>query len=76
MRFKALCIIPHPGEIEIKPLVLCKECRWWHDDGIMTTCQRHVGNGYPADCFCADGDMRKTRLYQYGTITWEGEDDG
>ena len=27
MRFKAFCIIPHPGEIEVKPLVLCRECR-------------------------------------------------
>lgn len=33
MKFKAFCLIPHAGEIEIKSLVRCKECKWWKTHG-------------------------------------------
>lgn len=39
-------------------LVRCGECKHWHDDGIMTTCDKHIGHGFPSDYFCADGERR------------------
>lgn len=38
-------------------IVTCKDCKHWHDDGIMTTCDKNIGNGFPRDYFCADGEM-------------------
>ena len=40
-------------------IVTCKDCKYWHDDGIMTTCDKNIGNGLPRDYFCADGERRK-----------------
>lgn len=52
MKFKALCIIPHPGEIEIKPLVLCRDCRWWNgivcENGIIRVPRE--GDNFCARC--------------------------
>ena len=55
MKFKAFAIISHPGEIEFKPLVLCKECRFLDCVGCV------LGNGCSAggDWFCADGEKRE-----------------
>ena len=36
-------------------IVTCKNCKYWHDDGIMTTCDKTIGNGFPKDYYCADG---------------------
>ena len=44
--------------IDAAQVVRCKYCKYWHDDGIVTTCEKHIGNGYPADWFCADGKLR------------------
>lgn len=41
------------------PVVRCKDCRFWHDDGIMTTCDRLFGNGYEANWFCASAERRE-----------------
>jgi hypothetical protein len=57
MRFKAFCIIPHAGEIEIKPLVLCKECKYF--DGGERFCM-HIGICIKPDWFCADGEKEET----------------
>lgn len=40
-------------------VVTCKECKYWHDDGIMTTCDKNIGNGFPKDYYCADGERRE-----------------
>lgn len=78
MKFKAFAIIPRKEEIEIKPLVLCRECKWWNgivcENGIIRVPKQ-------GDCFCSDGEKKRegnTRRYytQDGTITWEGEEDG
>ena len=39
-------------------IVRCKDCKFWNNDGIITTCEKHIGNGYPGDWFCADGEHR------------------
>lgn len=36
-------------------IVTCKNCKYWHDNGIMTTCDKTIGNGFPKDYYCADG---------------------
>lgn len=54
MRFKAFCIIPHQGEIEIKPLVLCKECKHYAEEMDVFYCKLH-GWWRGGDWFCADG---------------------
>lgn len=74
MRFKALTIIPHNGEFEIKPLVLCKDCRHYY-------CGCTKGHDCPnSDWYCADGEKKRegTRRYRcslFGTITREEDDD-
>lgn len=62
MRFKAFCLIPHPGEIEIKPLVLCRECRWWKthgatSEGWLPCMEMHTR----PDWYCADGEKGGSR---------------
>ena len=37
-------------------LIRCKDCKFWNNDGIITICEKHIGNGYPGDWFCADGE--------------------
>ena len=46
-------------EQEQKIIVTCKDCKHWHDDGIMTTCDNNIGHGYPRDHFWADGEKRE-----------------
>ena len=53
MKFKAFAIIPHPGEIEIRPLVLCKECRYYDGEG---TCMKIGIAMLTGNWFCADGE--------------------
>ena len=36
-------------------IVTCKDCKYWHDNGIITTCDKNIGNGFPRDYFCANG---------------------
>lgn len=40
-------------------IVTCKDCKYWHDDGIMTTCDKNIGHGFPRDHYCADGERRE-----------------
>ena len=40
-------------------IVTCKDCKHWHDDGIMTTCDKNIGNGFPRDYYCADAERRE-----------------
>lgn len=40
-------------------IVTCQNCKHWHDDGIMTTCDKNIGNGFPKDYYCADAEKRK-----------------
>lgn len=40
-------------------IVTCKDCKHWHDDGIMTTCDKNIGHGFPKDHFCSDGERRE-----------------
>lgn len=35
MRFKAFAVIPRAGEIEIQPIVLCKECQYFDCAGCV-----------------------------------------
>lgn len=37
-------------------IVTCQNCKHWHDDGIMTTCDKNIGNGFPKDYYCADAE--------------------
>lgn len=61
MKFKAFCIIPHPGEIEIKPIVLCKECRFFDCGGCVLGYHSSLICECEADgdWFCADGEKRE-----------------
>ena len=43
---------------DVVEVVRCKNCRHWHDDGIMTTCDKNIGNGYDAEYYCADGERK------------------
>lgn len=53
MKFKAFAIIPRKDEIEIKPIVLCKECRWWDKDEY---CDMLKIRQTESDWFCAHGE--------------------
>ena len=65
MKAKAWCMIPHSRnkgteiEIEMKPLVLCGECKYWKDSGADATfwlpCQEMSTQ---PDWFCANGEER------------------
>lgn len=48
----------HP-DCPLVEIVTCKDCKYLHDDGIMTTCDKHIGNGFPKDYFCADAERRE-----------------
>lgn len=54
MKFKAFAIIPRKDEIEIKPLVLCRECRYYY-------CGCTMGHDCPdgGGWFCADGEKEE-----------------
>ena len=53
-------IVTNPkGNCPLVEIVTCKDCKHWHDDGIMTTCDKNIGNGFPKDYYCADGERRK-----------------
>lgn len=40
-------------------IVTCKDCKHWHDDGIMTTCDKNIGHGFPKDYFCAESEGKE-----------------
>ena len=45
--------------IEDRPqIVRCKNCKYWHDDGIITTCDKIIGNGFQPDWFCAEAERK------------------
>ncbi len=39
-------------------IIQCKDCKYWHDHEWSSTCDKHIGNGFPSDYFCADGERR------------------
>lgn len=39
-------------------IINCKDCRYWHNDGIMTTCDKNIGHGFPSDHFCAESEVK------------------
>lgn len=51
-------MIRHPN-CPLVEIVTCKDCKHWHDDGIMTTCDKNIGHGFPKDHFCGDGKRRE-----------------
>ena len=57
MRLKAFFIIPHDDVFDIKPLVRCKECKWWKIHGATSDrwlpCMVVHTQPY---WFCADGE--------------------
>lgn len=65
MKAKAWCMILHSRnkgtlpEIEMKPLVLCGDCKYWKDNGENSThwlpCQEM---SVPQDWFCASGEAK------------------
>ena len=55
-------IIYEKERLENCPLVeiiTCNGCKHWHDDGIITTCDKNIGHGFPKDHFCGDGERRE-----------------
>ena len=42
--------------LEKTRIVRCRDCKYWHNHGITTTCDRNAGNDFPSDWFCADGE--------------------
>ena len=63
MKAKAWCMIPHSKkdgiEIEMKPLTLCCECKYWKNSGTDATfwlpCQEMSTQ---PDWFCANGERK------------------
>jgi hypothetical protein len=47
------------SDCPLMEIVTCKDCKYWHDDGIVTTCDRNIGNGFPQDHYCADAERRE-----------------
>ena len=52
----AFAIIPRKDEIEIMPLVMCRDCKWWKTHGAtslrwLPCMDKHT---FP-DWYCADG---------------------
>ena len=46
-------------KVDMVEVVRCKNCKFWNNNGIITKCEKHIGNGYPGDWFCADGVKRE-----------------
>ena len=46
-------------DLDYVKVVRCKDCKYWDDNGIITKCEKHIGNGYPGDWFCADGQHKE-----------------
>lgn len=44
--------------VDAVPIVRCKDCMFWHDDGIITTCDVNIGHGFAENWFCADGKRK------------------
>lgn len=42
--------------LEMHPLVLCKDCKWFSEKGFCKHLDGGAGNIRPADWFCADGE--------------------
>ena len=40
-------------------IVRCKDCKHHKERGWYNICDIHVGNGYPDNWFCADGERRE-----------------
>lgn len=69
MEVKAFAVIPHSDvkgvsvEMEIKPIVLCKDCKHWfspddgRDDGRAHNCDLDA-LCRPGNWFCAGGEMK------------------
>ena len=49
--------VPKPNK-NLAEIVRCKDCKFWNNNGIITKCEKHIGNGYPGDWFCADGEKK------------------
>jgi len=47
-----------PCEDFFPVITRCKDCKYWHDDGIITTCEKHIGNSIPREHFCSWGEEK------------------
>lgn len=63
--------IEHAPTVEVPEIVRCKECKFWNNDGIITTCKKHIGNGYPDDWFCADGKKDESQIKRPKETFWD-----
>lgn len=47
-----------PQSCPLIEIVRCGECKYWHNHEWSSTCDKNIGNGFPSDYFCADGERR------------------
>lgn len=47
-----------PTDCPLIDIVQCKDCKYWHNHEWSSTCDKNIGNGFPSDYFCADGERR------------------
>lgn len=52
-----------PPDCPLIDIVYCKECKYWHNHEWSNTCDKNIGNGFPSDYFCADGERRADERY-------------
>lgn len=53
------CLTGYVPAAEAVEVVRCKDCKYWNEGEWYNTCDRHIGNGYPSNYFCADGERRE-----------------
>jgi len=54
----ALQILYDFSIIDVEPVVHCKDCKFWLDDGFGKMCCRRVGITRKADFYCANGKRK------------------
>ena len=63
LKAKAWVMIPHNEKnevvVEMKPLVLCEDCKWYKDNGATAECWLPCQEmSMPQKWFCASGEER------------------
>ena len=48
-----------PSNCPLVEIITCEDCKYWHDDGITTTCDKNIGHGFPKDHYCADAERKE-----------------